>query len=135
MDEIQAAVLDIKLKYLDEDNQKRRKIAHFYLDNIKNPLISLPRIYDENAHVWHIFAVRTSSRDKLQKYLAENNIQTLIHYPIPPHKQACYKEWNDLNFPITEKIHREILSLPISPVLTVQEAEFVADIINNYKES
>ena len=97
LDEIQAAVLAIKCKYLDEDNRKRREIARFYRTEINNPLLILPEVYDENAHVWHIFAVRCKQREKLQKYLEENGIQTLIHYPIPPHKQVCYKEWNDFS--------------------------------------
>ena len=133
LDEVQAAILDIKYAFLDEDNEKRRQIADFYRKNIKNPLITLPDAYDEKAHVWHIFAVRTQNRDKLQKYLEENGIQTLIHYPIPPHKQVCYKEWNNLSFPVTEKIHREILSIPISPVLSAAEVEKIVEVLNEYK--
>ena len=133
LDEVQAAILDIKYAFLDEDNEKRRQIADFYRKNIKNPLITLPVAYDEKAHVWHIFAVRTQNRDKLQKYLEENGIQTLIHYPIPPHKQVCYKEWNNLSFPVTEKIHREILSIPISPVLSAAEVEKIVEVLNEYK--
>ena len=89
-------------------------------------------MFDEKSHVFHIFAVRTENRDEFQKYLADNDIQTLIHYPIPPHKQECYKEWNSLSFPITEKIHREILSLPISPVMTEEEVQKVVDVVNKY---
>lgn len=133
LDEIQAAILDVKLPYLDEDNKKRREIAKFYRENIKNPEIILPNTYDENAHVWHIFAIRTSDREKLQKYLSDNDIQTLIHYPTPPHKQECYKEWNNLKFPITEKIHKEILSLPMSPVLTENEVQKVVEVLNEYR--
>lgn len=133
LDEIQAAILDVKLPYLNEDNKKRREIAKFYRENIKNPEIILPDTYDENAHVWHIFAIRTSDREKLQKYLMDNEIQTLIHYPTPPHKQECYKEWNNLNFPITEKIHKEILSLPMSPVLTKNEVKKVVEVLNEYR--
>ncbi len=132
LDEIQAAVLDVKLKYLDEDNQKRRKIAKYYRDNIKNKKIILPSTYNEDSHVWHIFAIRTKNRDKLQKYLEENEIQTNIHYPVPPHKQECYKEWGHLSFPITEQIHREVLSLPMSPVLTDEEAEKIVEVINKW---
>lgn len=133
LDEVQAAVLDIKYAFLDEDNEKRRKIADFYRKNIKNPLIVLPQTDDEKSHVWHIFAVRTEERNRLQKHLSDNNIQTLIHYPIPPHKQECYKEMNNLCFPITEKIHEEILSIPISPVLTGEEAAIIVEVLNEYK--
>lgn len=133
LDEIQAAVLAIKCKYLDEDNRKRREIARFYRTEINNPLLILPEVYDENAHVWHIFAVRCKQREKLQKYLEENGIQTLIHYPIPPHKQVCYKEWNDFSYPITEKIHDEILSIPISPVLQQNEVEKVINVLNRFE--
>lgn len=132
LDEIQAAILDVKLKYLDEDNKRRSEIAKFYRENIKNPAILLPDTYDENAHVWHIFAIRTPDRVKLQQYLQDNKIQTLIHYPTPPHKQDCYKEWNNLCYPITEKIHKEILSLPMSPVLTDDEIKKVVEVLNGY---
>ena len=133
LDEIQAAVLDIKLKYLDGDNARRREIAKYYRDNIKNPKIVLPKVYNENAHVWHIFAVRTGNRDELQEYLKENDIQTLIHYPTPPHKQKAYKEWNDLSFQITEEIHSTELSLPISPVLSDSEVEKIVEVVNEWK--
>ena len=131
LDEIQAAVLDVKLKYLNEDNNYRRKIAKYYIENIKNEKIILPNYSDE--HVYHIFAVRTEKRDELQAYLKENNIETLIHYPIPPHKQVCYKGILGDSYPVSEEIHRTILSLPISPVITMEEAERVVYIINNYK--
>ena len=124
--------MDVKLKYLDEDNKRRSEIAKFYRENIKNPAILLPDTYDENAHVWHIFAIRTPDRVKLQQYLQDNKIQTLIHYPTPPHKQDCYKEWNNLCYPITEKIHKEILSLPMSPVLTDDEIKKVVEVLNGY---
>lgn len=133
LDEIQAAVLDVKLTGLNKDNQRRREISKVYREKIKNPLVILPQSKDENAHVWHIFAVRTGNREHFQKYLAEKGIQTLIHYPIPPHKQEAYKEWNNLSFPITEKIHREIISLPISPVMTDEEVQRVVDLVNSYK--
>ena len=133
LDEIQAAILDIKLKYLDSDNEKRRKISKMYRDNISNPLITLPQTYDELSHVWHIFAIRCKSRNKLQKYLEENGIQTNIHYPTPPHLQKAYSEWSSKSFPITEKIHKEELSLPISPVLTEIEVCKIIDILNKWK--
>jgi dTDP-4-amino-4,6-dideoxygalactose transaminase len=138
LDEIQAAVLDVKLKYLDADNQRRIKIARYYCENINNENIILPTInyqlstINYSEHVFHIFPIRCSQRDKFQHYLTENGIQTLIHYPVPPHKQACYAEWNNLSFPITEQIHAEELSLPISPVLSDDEVMKVVTIINNY---
>ena len=138
LDEIQAAVLRVKLKYLERDNQKRREIADFYLKNIKNDKIVLPSIsfgyntIDYLSHVWHLFVIRTKNRDKLQKYLIENGIQTLIHYPIPPHKQKAYKEWRELNLPITEQLHNEVLSLPFSPVMGESEKQTVVEILNQF---
>ena len=130
MDEIQAAILTVKLKYLNEDIQKRREVAQYYNNNIKNPKVILPVIRDWDSHVFHIYSIRCSERDRLQQYLAKNGIQTNIHYPIPPHKQECYKEWNGLSLPITEKIHNEELSLPMSPVMTDNEMIEVVEIIN-----
>lgn len=132
LDEIQAAVLDVKLKYLEQDNQRRREISKYYRENIKNEKIILPKTYDENAHVWHVFVVRTKERDKFQKYLLENGIQTIIHYPTPPHKQGAYKEWNNLSFPITEEIHNTIISLPISPVMIDEEVKKVVEVVNEW---
>lgn len=133
LDELQAAVVNVKLPYLDEDNNKRRKIANCYISNINNPLIVLPKSVEKDMHVWHLFVIRTENRAKLQSYLQSNGIQTLIHYPIPIHKQEAYKEWNDLNYPITEKIHNEVLSLPISPVMTQKEIEKVIEVVNAYQ--
>lgn len=133
LDEIQAAVLDVKLKYIDADNEIRRKIAQRYLSEIKNPKIMLPQLpADEKDHVWHLFVIRTSDRKKLQTHLEESGVQTLIHYPIPPHKQRAYQFFNHLSFPITEKIHEEILSLPISPVMEEAEVEKVIEILNRF---
>ncbi len=138
LDEIQAAVLDVKLQYIDKDNNRRKEIAQYYIDNIKAEGVILPAITDgkpasESAvHVWHLFVIRTQNRDSLQKYLAENGIQTLIHYPIPPHRQHAYKEYSHLSFPITERIHEEVLSLPISPVMTNEEVQKVVDTLNAY---
>jgi len=142
LDELQASLLSVKLKYLDEDNQKRREIAKYFCTNIKNEKITLPLqkeihnsqfiIHNYLEHVWHLYVIRTENRDKLQKYLTENGIQTIIHYPVPPHKQQAYKEWNNLSFPISEKIHNEVLSLPISPVLTQEEIEKICKVINNF---
>ncbi|MCW3118466.1 MAG: 4-keto [Chitinophagaceae bacterium] len=132
LDEIQAAILDVKLGQLNDDNQRRREVANRYHAKIKNPKIVLPHIVSPEGHVWHLFVIRTENRDQLQQYLADNKIQTLVHYPIPPHKQTAYKEWNVQRFPITEKIHNEVLSLPISPVLTEDEVSYVIEIINRY---
>lgn len=134
LDEMQAAVLDAKLKHLDIENDTRKAIAKHYIENINNPAILLPELpQNSNEHVWHLFVVRTADRDRLQRYLKDNNIHTLIHYPIPPHKQAAYPQLNGLSLPITVKIHREVLSLPISPVLTAEEVQKVVDAMNNYK--
>ena len=133
LDEIQAAILDVKLKGLDKDNARRREISKFYRENIKNPLIILPETENEDSHVWHIFAVRAQDRPKFQKYLEDSGIQTLIHYPIPPHKQEAYKEHNHLSLPVTEKIHNEIISLPISPVITDDEIKKIAEVINKFQ--
>ncbi|QOW10632.1 DegT/DnrJ/EryC1/StrS family aminotransferase [Kaistella flava (ex Peng et al. 2021)] len=133
LDEIQAAVLDVKLKYIDTDTGKRREIAEKYIAGITNPKIILPNLpAASKEHVWHLFVIRIDKRDELQQYLTENGIQTLIHYPIPPHKQKAYKYYNHLTFPITEKIHNEVLSLPISPFMEEEEVQKVIELINNY---
>lgn len=132
LDEIQAAFLNVKLKYMQDDILKRRRVANYYLEHIKNPAIILPTVLNEEGHVWHLFVIRTSKRDALQKYMNENGVQTLIHYPIPPHKQAAYAAFNELSFPITEKIHEEVLSLPISGVMSDSEIRDIVDIINNF---
>jgi len=132
LDEIQAAFLNVKLKYIQKDIADRRKVAKYYLENINNPTIILPEILNEEEHVWHLFVVRTNDRDGLQAYMLENGIQTLIHYPTPPHRQLAYKEFNNLSFPITEQIHNEVLSLPISPVITDQEVNYVVGVINRF---
>lgn len=133
LDEVQAAVLNVKLPYIDVDNEYRRKIAEFYLNNINNTQVILPNVAERLAHVWHIFAVRVANRENFITYLKEHGVETLIHYPIPPHKQVAYREWNHLAFPITEKIHAEVVSLPISPVMTMLEVEKVVGLINEYK--
>ncbi|MCX8522320.1 DegT/DnrJ/EryC1/StrS family aminotransferase [Chryseobacterium formosus] len=132
LDEIQAAVLDVKLKYLDTDNDIRRQIAEKYISGIKNSKIILPE-NPHDEHVWHVFAVRTTERESFQKHLFENEIQSLIHYPIPPHKQQAYKELNHLSFPITEQIHKEIISLPISPIMTDEETDYVIKTVNEWQ--
>lgn len=134
LDELQAAILNVKLPHLDKENVKRREIALFYLNNIVNNKITLPQYKDNDSHVWHVFIVRTKERDELQKYLSECGVQTLIHYPTPPHKQPAYAEWNNLSFPITEQIHREVLSIPISPVMTDEEVKTVVSVLNKWKK-
>lgn len=132
LDELQAAVLRAKLPHLDADNEARRRIARRYISEISNPNIRVPQVSEPEAHVFHIFTIFTSRRDELQNYLTDNGIQTLIHYPIPPHKQKCYRQWNDLNLPVTEAIHNQELSLPISPVMTDEEASRVIALVNSW---
>lgn len=132
LDEIQAAILSVKLKYLEKDTERRKEVARYYLEHINNPEIILPVVRNWDAHVFHIFIIRSSRRNELQKYLTENGVQTIIHYPIPPHKQNAYKEWNSQSFPITEKIHEEVLSLPISQVITDEEVAKVVEVINSF---
>jgi len=133
LDEMQAAMLRVKLRNLDEEIAKRREIANYYLENIKNGNIVLPTLRAKDNHVWHLFVIRTAKREELQKYLLSNGIQTLIHYPLAPHKQEAYKEWNNESFPISEQIHDEVLSLPISPIMLKSDANYIADTINNFK--
>ena len=133
LDEIQAAILDVKLRHLDEDNALRKQNARYYIEHIKHPDIILPKVENWDSHVFHIFPIRTSRRDELQKYLTENGIQTNIHYPIPPHKQECYRGWNTMSFPITEKIHREELSLPMSPVIELEEIKYLVSKLCAFK--
>jgi dTDP-4-amino-4,6-dideoxygalactose transaminase len=142
LDEIQAAALRVKLPRLDSDNQHRREVAQYYCTNISNPLIVLP-VAQENLnisslalqlnHVWHLFVIRHPERDRLQRYLTDNGIQTLIHYPVPPYKQRAYSKWNTMSFPVTEQIHREVLSLPISQVMVEEEYVRVTEIINSFR--
>jgi dTDP-4-amino-4,6-dideoxygalactose transaminase len=132
LDEIQAAFLNVKLKYIQADILERRRVANYYLENIKNPEIILPEVLNEAGHVWHLFVIRTSKRKELQNYLTDNGIQTLIHYPISPHKQEAYKEYNTLSFPITEQIHDEVLSLPIGPILNQEEVINIVKTLNEF---
>lgn len=133
MDEIQAAVLDIKLKYIEAENQKRKEIANRYISEINNPKIILPETpADKKEHVWHLFVIRTEEREKLQNYLTQNGIQTLIHYPIPPHHQEAYRALNHFSFPITEIIHTQVLSIPLSPVMSADEVSTVIKVLNDF---
>ncbi len=133
LDEIQAAILNVKLLHLDEDIELRKSVARRYINEITNPEIVLPIINDWDAHVFHIYAIRCASRDDLQNYLVQNGVQTIIHYPIPPHKQECYKDWNHLSYPITEQIHDEELSLPMSPVMSDEDVKYVIEKVNSFK--
>ena len=133
LDEMQATVLNVKLKYLDEENVMRQKIAFRYCTEIKNSKIELP-VYPKNSenHVWHLFVIKTKNRIDLQNYLDKKGIQTLIHYPIPPHKQTCYPEYHNLSLPITEKLHEQVLSIPISQILTNEEVNYIITTLNDY---
>lgn len=133
LDEIQAAILSVKLSGLDQDNRRRKEIARYYLENIEHPGIALPVMDNWESHVFHLFVVRSIRRDDLLKHLYDKGVQALIHYPVPPHKQRAYKEWNRMDLPITEKIHDEVLSLPISQVITDEEATLVIEAVNSFR--
>lgn len=132
LDEIQAAMLRIKLKYLDQDTELRRGIANKYLSDIQNPHVELPSVGKEEEHVWHLFVIRTEHRELLQKHLERNGVQTLIHYPVPPHKQKAYSEWNDKELPVTEKIHKTVLSIPLDPTMSDADVVTVINAINSF---
>ncbi|MEJ5065640.1 DegT/DnrJ/EryC1/StrS family aminotransferase [Erwinia sp. MYb375] len=133
LDEIQAALLTVKLKYLDEDILSRQKIAARYNNEIRNPLVKLPKIQDPSEHVWHLYVIQCDHREALQKHLTDNGVQTLIHYPIPPHKQEAYKELADTYLPVTEKIHSRVLSLPMDPTLTDSDISVVIRAVNEFR--
>ncbi|EJW8041184.1 DegT/DnrJ/EryC1/StrS family aminotransferase [Escherichia coli] len=132
LDEIQAAMLSVKLKYIDKETERRREISKKYRCGIVNELITLPVVLNEEGHVWHLFVIRCKEREKLVEYLDSHGIQTLVHYPIPPHKQIAYKDWNNLKFPITEDIHNTVLSIPLDPTMSDNEVEQVIKIINGF---
>lgn len=133
IDELQAAFLQVKLKYLNSDNARRQQIGRRYEQEISNPLIWLPRPMGDGENVYHLFPVFSAERDALQQYLVEHGVETLVHYPVPPHRQKCYSEWNNLSLPITEQLSREELSLPMSPVLTDEEVGEVIRLVNEFK--
>lgn len=140
LDEIQAAFLTLKLRYIENEILRRREIAEYYCENITNPNIKLPvekLFFKEHIseHVWHLFVIRTKNRDKIHKYMEDNEIQTLIHYPIPPHKQVAFKEFNNLTYPLTEMIHNQVLSLPISSVLNNNEISKIVSVVNDFREN
>jgi len=132
LDELQAAILRIKLRHLDEENQYRRLLAKVYQQQINHSFITLPLQDTDSDNVFHIFPILTIYREKLQKYLLENGVQTLIHYPIPPHLQRAYSEWNNLSFPITEQIHTQELSLPLNQTMSIDDVKMISDLINKF---
>ena len=142
LDEIQAAMLSVKLKHLDTETVHRRKVAHAYLNGITNPAITLPTTHSafninnsqlmSEAHVWHVFVIRCEQREVLQKYLLEHGIQTLIHYPIPPHQQQAYKEWNMDSYQVSEMIHQQVMSLPMGPTITDEQVAAVIKACNSF---
>ena len=133
LDEIQAAALDVKLSYLDEDNQHRKQIAQYYINNINNHYITLPDTLPMENNVFHLFPVLCAHRDELHDYLGHNGVGTLIHYPIPPHKQECYRDWNHLSLPVTEQIAAQELSIPIGPVISLEQAKEVVGLLNVFE--
>jgi len=137
LDEIQAAMLRVKLRYLNNEISARRKVANIYLTQIENPLIKLPVIRSQEEHVWHLFVIKNNNREALQSHLSDNGIQTLIHYPIPPHQQQAYRnmsEWHNFSYPISEELHSTVLSIPIGPVLQDFEIQHVVQVLNNYNK-
>ena len=130
LDEMQAAFLRVKLKHIDMEIQSRRQIAKSYLDGINNPNIQLPQWMVDEQHVFHLFVIRTKQREKLMRYLVENGVQTLAHYPIAPHQQKAYQAWSNFSFPITELVHQQVLSLPMSPVMSDEDVQTVIRVIN-----
>ena len=132
LDELQAAFLRIKLRYQNEEIEERRKTADYYLNNISNSRIILPKLSIRDNHVWHLFVIRTENRENLKNHLLRSGIQTMIHYPIPPHNQLAFKEWKNLSFPITEKIHKQVLSLPLFPGLKQSDLNHIVNSINKY---
>ena len=133
LDEIQAAILDVKLKHLPEDNAHRKMIARYYIDNISNPYVTIPDEMPMESNAFHLFPILAENRDELQKFLIDNGVQTIIHYPIPPHKQECYSAWNSLSLPVTEQIADQELSLPIGPVISIDEAKLVVELVNKWR--
>ncbi|HEA3124821.1 MULTISPECIES: DegT/DnrJ/EryC1/StrS family aminotransferase [Aeromonas] len=132
LDEIQAAMLRVKLSYLEAETVRRQQISQMYRSGITNPLIILPNVTDEFAHVWHLFVVRCEQREALQIYLADQGIQTLIHYPVAPHKQQAYSQWNQISLPVTETIHQQVLSLPLDPTMSEEVVTRVIAAVNGF---
>jgi len=132
LDEIQAAMLRVKLKFLEDDIQTRKNIAQRYISEIKNPLLELPYIENMENHVWHLFVLKTNLRAKLQSWLEKHNIQSLIHYPIPPHKQKAYGELQELSLPLTEALHTKVLSIPLDPTMSDNDINIVIEALNGF---
>ena len=132
LDELQAAFLGVKLRYLDDENRRRREIARFYDGAIHNPRLALPEFVDDGSHVWHLYVVRCEERDALQRHLVQRGVETLIHYPIPPHQQPAYREWNDRRYPLTEHLHRTVLSLPLDVSMSAERMAAVAAACNDF---
>jgi dTDP-4-amino-4,6-dideoxygalactose transaminase len=132
LDELQAAFLNVKLKYLDEDNQRRREVANMYIEGVQNENIQLPNYNNSENHVFHVFVIRVKNRSKFITYLENNKIGYLIHYPIAPHKQKALLSLKTLYLPITELIHDTVVSIPISPVMTNEEVQIVINALNHY---
>lgn len=132
LDEIQAAMMRVKLPYLERETARRQQIAQRYREGIKNPLLVLPNVSAEELHVWHLFVVRCEKREQLQAWLTQQGVQTLIHYPIPPHKQKAYSEWNGHSMPLTEALHQEVLSLPLDPTMSDEAVSRVIDAVNGF---
>jgi len=130
LDEIQAAMLRVKLRHLDDEIESRRNVAEYYLDHIDNPEIQLPAVINREGHVWHLFVVRSAMRNELQQHLAEQGVQTLIHYPVPPHHQSAFHHWREFQFPLTEKIHQQVLSLPMGPLVDAGSLKYIVDLLN-----
>ncbi len=133
LDELQASFLRVKLKYLDSDNNIRRKIAKYYLENINSNNMVLPFVDDINQHVFHLFVIRSEKRDELKDYLYKNGVETFIHYPIPVHQQEAYKRYANISLPITEQIHNEVLSIPLNPLLNSSDVDRIVEVISNFK--
>lgn len=132
LDEMQAAMLRVKLRHLNEEIQSRRQVAEYYLAHIDNPNIELPAVDNRESHVWHLFVVRSAQRDALQHHLAEQGVQTLIHYPVPPHQQKAYLAWQSQHHPLTESIHKTVLSLPMGPTLCAEECKKITVACNDW---
>lgn len=133
LDEIQAAMMRVKLPYLEKETARRQEIARLYRTGINNPLVTLPHVETESAHVWHLFVVRTEVRESMQQWLTEQGVQTLIHYPIPPHKQQAYPQLQDCQLPLTEQIHQQVLSLPMDPTMSDEAVAKVIAAVNGFK--
>ena len=126
-------MLRVKLRHLDTEISNRRRVGEQYLGRVVNPVVQLPEVGARESHVWHLFVIRSEARDDLHQFLAESGIQTLIHYPIPAHQQKAFSIWKKNVYPLTESIHKEVLSLPMSPSLSETQVNLVAEAVNSFK--